>query len=52
VVIDAAGRWVTPGLIDTHPHLGVYASPGVDAHSDGNEMTSPVTANVWAEHAI
>jgi imidazolonepropionase-like amidohydrolase len=51
-VIDAAGRYVTPGLIDTHSHLGVYASPGVDAHSDGNEMTNPVTAEVWAEHAI
>jgi imidazolonepropionase-like amidohydrolase len=51
-VIDARGRYVTPGLIDTHSHLGVYASPGVDAHSDGNEMTSPVTAEVWAEHSI
>jgi imidazolonepropionase-like amidohydrolase len=52
VVVDATGRWVTPGLIDTHSHLGVYASPGVDAHSDGNEMTDPVTAQVWAEHAV
>jgi imidazolonepropionase-like amidohydrolase len=51
-VIDATGRYVTPGLIDSHSHLGVYASPGVDAHSDGNEMTNPVTAQVWAEHAI
>lgn len=50
--IDANGRWVTPGLIDVHSHLGVYPSPGVQAHSDGNEMTSPVTANVWAEHSI
>jgi imidazolonepropionase-like amidohydrolase len=51
-VIEAQGRWVTPGLIDVHSHLGVYASPGVAAHSDGNEMTSPVTAQVWAEHAV
>ncbi|HEX2165517.1 MAG TPA: amidohydrolase [Thermoanaerobaculia bacterium] len=51
-VIDAAGRWVTPGLIDVHSHLGVYPSPGVDAHSDGNEATSPVTAEVWAEHSV
>jgi imidazolonepropionase-like amidohydrolase len=51
-VIDAAGRWVTPGLIDVHSHLGVYASPNVEAHSDGNEATAPVTAQVWAEHSI
>jgi len=50
--IDADGRWVTPGLIDVHSHLGVYPSPRVQAHSDGNEMTSPVTANVWAEHSV
>jgi len=50
--IDAQGRWVTPGIIDVHSHLGVYASPEVDANSDGNEITSPVTANVWAEHSV
>jgi imidazolonepropionase-like amidohydrolase len=50
--IDAEGRWITPGLIDVHSHLGVYASPGLDAHSDGNEMTNPSTPNVWAEHSI
>ncbi len=52
VVIDASGRWVTPGIIDAHSHLGVYPSPGVKAHSDGNEATAPVTAEVWAEHSI
>ena len=41
--IDATGKWVTPGLIDVHSHLGVYPSPGVKAHSDGNEATAPVS---------
>ncbi|MCD7097717.1 amidohydrolase [Stenotrophomonas sp. MMGLT7] len=50
--VDGRGKWVTPGIIDVHSHLGVYPSPGVKAHSDGNEMTAPVTANVWAEHSV
>ena len=52
MVIDAGGRWITPGLIDVHSHLGVYPSPGAKAHSDGNERTNPVTAEVWAEHSV
>jgi len=52
VVIDGAGKYVTPGIIDVHSHLGVYAAPGVDALSDGNEATNPITPNVWAEHSV
>ncbi len=51
-VIDAAGKYVTPGIIDIHSHLGDYPSPGVDAHADGNEATSPTTPEVWAEHSV
>jgi imidazolonepropionase-like amidohydrolase len=52
VVIDARNKWVTPGIIDTHSHLGVYAAPGIESLQDGNEMTSPNTAEVSAEHSL
>ena len=50
--IDAEGKWVTPGIIDVHSHLGAYPTPSVASHQDGNEMTSPVTAEVWVEHSV
>ena len=50
--IDAAGKFVTPGIIDIHSHLGVYPSPAVEANSDGNEATAPTTPEVWAEHSV
>src|ERR1051325_10941281 len=52
LVIDGTGKYVTPGIIDVHSHIGDYPAPGVDANSDGNEATNPVTANVWAEHSV
>ena len=50
--IDGTGRFVTPGIIDIHSHLGDYPSPRVPAHLDGNEATSPTTPEVWAEHSV
>jgi imidazolonepropionase-like amidohydrolase len=52
VTVDARGKWVTPGIIDNHSHLGAYPSPGVDSHGDGNEISGPVTAEVWVEHSV
>jgi imidazolonepropionase-like amidohydrolase len=52
VEIDGTGKFVTPGIIDVHSHLGDYPSPGVTGNSDGNEATDPVTPEVWAEHSV
>src|SRR5687767_3587666 len=52
VVVDGTGKYITPGLIDTHSHLGVYAAPGTSGNNDGNEATNPVTAHVWSEHSV
>lgn len=51
-VIDAKGKFITPGIIDAHSHLGVYSQPGGNALSDGNEAVGPNTAEVWAEHSV
>jgi imidazolonepropionase-like amidohydrolase len=51
-VYDGTGKYLTPGIIDIHSHLGDYPSPSVPAHSDGNEATSPTTPEVWAEHSV
>lgn len=45
-VIDATGKWVTPGFIDAHAHIGLFGEPSVWANNDGNEITAPVTASL------
>ena len=52
LIIDAEGKWVTPGIIDIHSHMGVYPAPSLRSNSDGNEATSPTTPHVWAEHSV
>jgi imidazolonepropionase-like amidohydrolase len=51
-VLSLAGRWITPGLIDPHSHIGVYSWPWAEAHDDGNEIAATMTAGVWAEHSL
>ncbi len=50
--VDGSGKFLTPGIIDTHSHMGVYPLPEVAAHEDGNEMTRPTTPDVWSEHSF
>lgn len=50
--IDGRGKFVTPGLIDTHSHVGVYPAPYVESLADGNEMTDPATPYVFSEHSF
>jgi imidazolonepropionase-like amidohydrolase len=51
-VIDAVGRWVLPGFIEAHGHVGVDEEAQGWAGDDTNEMTEPVTAQVRAIDAI
>lgn len=52
LIIDGSGKFIMPGIIDAHSHIGVYSWPGVAAHSDGNEMTDPITPQVRAEDSF
>ena len=51
-VVDGQGRFVTPGIIDLHSHLGVFAIPFVPSIDEVNEEVHPITAEVWAEHGF
>lgn len=54
-VIDAKGRWVTPGIIDPHSHNGTFVVPltSIDNESsDVSEMSDPDAADTWIEHAV
>ena len=42
-IIDAEGRFITPGLIDAHTHIGAFEQGIPESFTDGNEMTSPIT---------
>ena len=54
LIIDGLGKYVTPGIIDTHSHIGGGGVPGDNGAqtNDINEATNPVTAHVWVEHSV
>jgi imidazolonepropionase-like amidohydrolase len=51
-VIDGTGRWVFPGFIDAHCHIGMWEEGIGFEGADGNEMTDPVTPHLRAVDAI
>ncbi|HEX2591926.1 MAG TPA: amidohydrolase [Rhizomicrobium sp.] len=52
IIVDGNGKFVTPGVIDIHSHLGVYPSPSNEATQDGNEATKPTTPEVRSENSV
>lgn len=51
-VIDAAGRWVLPGFVEAHGHLGVHEDGEGWSGNDTNEMTDPNGARFRALDGI
>jgi len=51
-VIDACGRFVMPGMIDAHCHLGMWEDGMGFEGADGNEAVDPVTPHLRAIDAI
>ncbi len=51
-VIDAAGRMLTPGIIDAHAHVSIWEEGLGWEGDDVNELTDPLTPHVRAIDAI
>ena len=54
-IIDATGKWVTPGFVEAHSHICTFNEPvavSSPGYNDGNEISDPVTAHVRALDAI
>lgn len=51
-IFDAKGRYVLPGMIDAHTHLGVCEEVYRLEGDDTNEMTDPVTPHARALDAV
>jgi imidazolonepropionase-like amidohydrolase len=50
--VDATGKWVLPGFIDAHTHLGAREEGEGWAGHDTNELSGPIQAHVRVLDAI
>ena len=51
-IVDAGGRWLLPGFIEAHGHVGIHEEANGTAGNDTNEMTDPNMAGVRAIDAV
>lgn len=51
-VIDAKGRYVLPGFVDAHCHVGMWEDSVGFEGDDGNEMTDPIMPHLRAIDAV
>lgn len=51
-VIDARGKYVLPGLVDAHCHVGMFEDSVGFEGDDGNEDSDPITPHLRAIDAI
>ena len=51
-VVDVGGRWVLPGFVDAHTHVGVHEEANGWAGADGSELSGPNMAGVRALDAV
>ena len=51
-VLNLEGKFVIPGLVDTHSHIGIFPKPSIEANADGNETSGPVQSGIRALDAI
>lgn len=51
-IVEAEGKFVLPGFIDAHSHIGLFEEGVGSSYQDGNEASNPLTPDVRAIDAF